>query len=335
MTQIVSLLFRELCVLQVVDRLLTTKDGKPFDDLTNKSIIYWAKDAIVCMSYTGPAFIGKLPTDSWIAWKLCGDSPSLLLKQTVESGGVLLGNIPLMNIWQAMNLLESELRKSEIARQSLDFELVVVGWKWKRGNRALEGRRRPLPFAWSIRKYRGEKLAIHHLDHNWPLDYNTLWINLPIENMSNADLQELTDKVRRIPVNPQVPSDDSLRGYEEAIVDGIRAVSAKNPYVGSNCMSILIAPPHRRAFMRIRFFPDRHYPARDFGIKSVPPEYAAAFSPWIIGRNFVQSPQVFYGGSSGIRMGPFEIFLEGFPGGGFRKGSSFGTATHPRRSRPT
>jgi len=107
------MLQKERFVLLVEDRLVTDPTGREFDALANKNIIYLARDAIVCMGYTGPAFIGKLPTDSWIVWKLCEQNPpSEFLKRAIEAdGGVLIGKRPSRDIGQAVTLLENELKK--------------------------------------------------------------------------------------------------------------------------------------------------------------------------------------------------------------------------------
>ena len=140
---------------------------------------------------------------------------------------------------------------------------------------------------------------------------NTRFIALPDGNMFKVELQELVGKIKSLPIDHKAPSEESLRPYEHAIVDAIRAVAARNPHVGSNCMSILLAPPHRRAFLRVTFFPQELYSAKQLGVTSAPPEYSAALSPWIIGPTSVTAPQVVVGGTWSLRSGGFEILLEG------------------------
>jgi len=79
-----------------------------FDASSNKSIIFWARDAIVSISYTGPAYIGPLTTDGWIAQKLTGVDVS-------EKFG--MRGFPLshwLDIGQASMLLLRELTRSEV-----------------------------------------------------------------------------------------------------------------------------------------------------------------------------------------------------------------------------
>ena len=59
----------------ISDRLLTQKTTNgynPFDAVSNKTILFFSSDAMVSISYTGSAYIGKIPTDRWISEKLCG-----------------------------------------------------------------------------------------------------------------------------------------------------------------------------------------------------------------------------------------------------------------------
>jgi hypothetical protein len=307
MTQIVSILSIGSFVMLVEDRLVTNPRGEPFDDLANKNVIYWALDAIVCMGYTGPAYIGNLPTDSWIIAKLTG--------LPTYHGGVRWGPVPqLLYIGQAITLLEKELHTSEVAALKDNFELVIVGWQWNRG-RARRGRLHSVPVGWLIRKPRGGTFAVTRLERYcyWPR--NSKSIAVPDENMSRPEIDELWNRLRELSRDRTLPPEEHLRTHEQAIVDAIRSVSDRNRYVGKNCLSILLAPPHRRAFGRVRFFPHKHYSATDLGIENAQPQYPAAFAPWIIGHNMIMSPQAIVGDAWEMHMGPFSILVEGFGGG--------------------
>src|SRR5260221_2095551 len=126
MTLILSHLSRAF-VLQSSDRLVTRlnpgRAPSPFDPLANKTILYLARDAIVAMGYTGPAYIGKLTTDDWIVKTLTG-------VDVTQDFGIRTGKVPrLFDIGRAMKFLLEELCSSEIARQESNFELVSVGWQ--------------------------------------------------------------------------------------------------------------------------------------------------------------------------------------------------------------
>src|SRR2546427_11400631 len=93
----------------------------PFDASSNKSIIYWARDAIVCIVYTGLAYVGPLPTDDWIVQKLTGVDVS----KEIEMRGCPL--LHWLDIGQATRLLLRELARIEIADHNSGFEVVAVG----------------------------------------------------------------------------------------------------------------------------------------------------------------------------------------------------------------
>jgi hypothetical protein len=312
MTQIVSQLCRGFA-LQVEDRLVTQifegRAPRKFDVLANKNVIYWARDAIVSMGYTGPAFVKNLPTDDWIAATLTGLDVS-------EKFGWRSGPLPRWwDIGQAVDLLCRELKTSEVAARRDYFELEVVGWQWKKGKRPLVGRRQPVPFGCSIRKAYGKDFEVKRLARPWYWKTGAQFSASPEGglSLSVAELQQLAERMR------------SLDGgqYEQAIVDAIRSVAARSPYVGPNCMSILIAPPHIRALARVTFFPQETHTARLVGARFVSSDYPAAYSPWIIGNGLVHKPSVFIGNGWEFHMGPFTVVLSGFPAGpGFLGGMS-------------
>ena len=312
MTQIVSQLCRSFA-LQVEDRLVTQLvDGrapKKFDVFANKNVIYWARDAIVSMGYTGPAYVKDLTTDDWIAATLTGLDVS-------EKFGLRTGLLPRWwDIGQAIDLLYRELKASEIAAGKDYFELEIVGWQWKKGKRQLTGSRQPVPFGCSIRKAYGKDFEVKRLPRHWYWKMGAQFSASPEGglSLSVAELQQLAERMHSVPGAQ----------YEQAIVDAIRSVAARNPYVGPNCMSILIAPPHIRALVRVTFFPQENQTARLVSAEFVSPEYLAAYSPWIIGNGLVQKPSVFIGNGWEFHMGPFTVVLCGFPAGpGFLGGMS-------------
>ena len=53
--------------VHVGDRKLTFGDGRPFDDASNKIVIFRARDAIVSIGFTGVAYLDGIPTDEWVA----------------------------------------------------------------------------------------------------------------------------------------------------------------------------------------------------------------------------------------------------------------------------
>ena len=81
-------------VLQVADRLVTRRaaDGfRPFDPLSNKGIVYFAKDGVGAISYTGAAYVGTTPTDRWLTEKLIGKALKESAPRTPSMGVVAEG----------------------------------------------------------------------------------------------------------------------------------------------------------------------------------------------------------------------------------------------------
>ncbi len=305
MTQIVSQLCRGFA-LQVEDRLVTkTVAGRAptaFDALANNNVIYWARDAIVTMGYTGLAFVKELPTDDWIAATLTG-------LDVTGNFGVRNGPLPQWwDIGQAIDLLLQQLKASEIAAQKEYFELEIVGWQWKKGKRPLQGSRQPVPLGCSIRKPYGKDFEVKRLPRYWYWKTGAQFSASPEGglSLSVAELRQLAERMHSL----------SESQYEQTIVDAIRLVAARNPdHVGPHCISILIAPPHIRALVRVTFFPQEIHTARVVGSKFASPEFPAAYTPWIVGSGMVSKPSVIIGQGWEIQMGPFTVALGGFPAG--------------------
>jgi hypothetical protein len=181
-------------VLQVSDRLVVAETKgtilRPFDALANKDLIYWARDAIVSIGYTGPAYIGKLPTDDWIAERLTGVNVS-------ELSGTKFGLLPQwLDIGQSMTVLEQELKQSEVAKGDLNFELVMAGWQWKHGRRPLTVGRQPVPMAWWIRKPRNSNFFDSgRLPPRWHWKRGVCFEFSPEENLSKGELKKMFDRL--------------------------------------------------------------------------------------------------------------------------------------------
>lgn len=117
-------------MLQVSDRLVT-KGGGTYDPRANKSLLYYARNALVAMSYTGLAYVDGVPTDHWIAERLVGTS----LPDPTKPGMMGYYRIQPLEIGRALNVLCEELHRVFSRMPPLPFptNIVVAGWKWKRG----------------------------------------------------------------------------------------------------------------------------------------------------------------------------------------------------------
>jgi len=61
----------------VSERLLSRRIAggtEPFDLEANKNVVFVARDGVVVIGYSGPAYIGPKTTDQWIANVCCGES---------------------------------------------------------------------------------------------------------------------------------------------------------------------------------------------------------------------------------------------------------------------
>jgi hypothetical protein len=335
MTLILSHLSRGFA-LQVSVRLVTsTRPGdspSPFDALANKTIIYQARDAIVSMSYTGPAYIGQLPTDDWIAKTLTG-------VDTSEKFSFRTGPLPQWwDIGRATRLLLRELACTEIAAQKSNFELIAIGWQWKNVKRSMEGLYQPVPMAWGVSKPEGSgfEKEVERLPRRWHWKHRSFFCAAPRCNLDKAEQVKLFDRLTEEIAQSPAPktSEEVADRVERVTVDTVRAVAVSNPYVGPNCMSVVIAPPHQSALIRVTFFPFEQHTAQLVGKTFVPITLPAAFSPWIIGQGTMHKPSVHMGkGSWDIRLGPFALKLNGPDGP--QKGLLAAMSSQQRPRRPT
>jgi len=320
---------------QVSDRLVTrTRPGSdpvPFDALANKTVIYWARDAIVTMSYTGPAYIGELTTDDWIVQKLTG--------LNVTGGfGTRLGALPQwLDIGQAARVLAEEFSRSEIGRSQVQFALVIAGWQWKNVRRPLEGRYQPVPMGWALSNTPElgvfEK-KVERLPRHWQWRNRTFFHAAPKANFASSERTKMFAQLREeISNDPPKTNIEMADRVERVTVDAIRSASVTNRYVGANCMSVVIAPPHQQALVRVTFFPYDDHTARLVGENLAPMVFPAAYSPWIIGRGLMQKPPVIIGrGGWDLPMGPFTVKLSGPDGP--TEGLLAGMSSQQRPPRP-
>jgi hypothetical protein len=337
MTLILSNLCRSF-VSQVSDRLVSRKQADyspaPFDSLANKTIIYGARDAIVSMSYTGSAYIGSLSTDDWIVQNLTD-------VDVTGKFGMRGGPLPTWyDIGQATRFLLQELSRSEVAKSGLNFELVIVGWQWRNRRRRLEGRYLPMPMAWGISKPQGGPLEtkVERLPRHWQWPNRTFFNASPSNNLPINVRDQMFERLRKEEANnprPQTGLELADR-FENAAVDSIRSVSlSPNRYVGPNCMSVVIAPPHQSALVRVTFFPFEQHRGQLAG-KSIVSSIAgsAMYSPWVVGQGNMRKPSIHMGkGDFDISMGGFMVKLVGMTNGS-DNGVLFAMSSQQRPPRP-
>jgi hypothetical protein len=228
-----------LFVLHVADRLVT-RDRSPFDRTANKTVIYRARDGIVAMSYTGPAYIAGLPSDQYIAEFLCGHQ----FRAGERIGFMVSGPIaaPWLHLGPMLEALRErigfEFATARMARaRTMNFELLITGWQWY-------CRKRPRPTYAGIEKPAGVAQA-----HIWR-GRRHFWRDFalavtPEDQLAEPEYLETNAALRKAFWR----ADEA----EAALVDRIRSVAARpGSNVGPHCMSVLLFQPHMRR-VRIRF----------------------------------------------------------------------------------
>ena len=133
---------------------------------------------------------------------------------------------------------------------------------------------------------------------------------------------------------PSRTGDELAAKVEQATVDTVRSVSMVNDYVGPNCMSVLLAPPHQRALIRISFFAQEEHKAGLVSKTAPPLALPAAFSPWIVGRGWMEKPSVRVGQPLSETVGPFTIEFGGSLAPCPVKGLIFAQSSQTRPLRP-
>jgi hypothetical protein len=277
-------------VHHVSDRMVSSQ-GKPFDPVANKSVLYVAPDGIMAMSYTGTAYLAGVATDRWIAESLA--------REKLEEG---FGSGPAKS-WPPIGLALTRLKhdlglalndpKTDPSVKHWPFELQGAGWRW--------GKKHAKPVAATITKEFGESLItlVHHREALGRNEFRTLAV----------------PAAHATPVVPNLRA--GLRGasnaeqVEAALVAAVRERSASVPgQVGTDCMGFQLPPPGYR-FARVRY-----HGAGPVGIALVQPSGKvtatidhAAFSPWIVGAGTSSSPSVLAGTWS-MNVGGFHVELE-------------------------
>jgi len=284
-------------VLQVTDRLIT-RDRAAFDELSNKSILYCARNAIVAVAYTGHAFLGDIPTDQWIVEKLTGTNFDQSLKPPALSFVTLS---PWLDIGRSLELLREKLdgAGAEVQKnlrpdwRRKPFVVVVAGWQWDK-----KGHTRPI-LAGLSKRANSETFGLGYESRDWYLGGRFHLIAEPSSNIGQARMHQLVDEL----------SSKSIDETEMLLVDTVRQVSACNPHVGPHCLSILILPPGM-AQARIRYVPAS---PSNVILRSTSSEFVltVAYSPWLIGPKMLAAPALISGKGSDASLGPYHVHIEG------------------------
>jgi len=290
---VVLSLVSDAFALQVSDRLLTDANTrKPLDPLANKSIVFFARNAVVAVAYTGAAYVRGQPTDEWIAEKLLGGQ----LARPDSRGAIRTGKLVdyHRDLGQSITAFcesaDAAKRDGLLSRHGV--EVVLVGLQWKR-----RGRLRPV--MWFVsdesRGYRAEHLFRHLQRGQFHLT------RIGSEQFTDDDLFNLGDAVAAA-----LPD---ARATEIAMVEAIRAAAEREqrPVIGADCMAILIPAPSP-ARIHVRYLPRLPAEAQVTGttLDLIVP---AAFSPFVVGPRFVGYPSVIVGTAFEFSLGHWQVSI--------------------------
>src|ERR1043166_9325928 len=304
-----------LYTLQVSDRLIS---GRLTDPLANKNVIYWARDAIVTVGYSGLAYDldptnPSVPTDEWIASKLLG---GLIPRGRDNIRPTTFGAVTDFRSRDIANALQTLKGELECAFDRLTaklveppFELTVAGWFFPYG--------RPIrPFVAELVKDRRERTVslLFPMRNRRFQNVFGLWAT-PAGYLTRDEQTHLRSVLRQCPLSPP----DRAELVQNEFVDIIRSVASREPEkVGAHCMTILLPPPQSNAPIRVRFRPQVEHQAM-FRFTTSEFQIPVAYTPWVLGKGNFLAPSVLAGeGTSSFVMGPFTVNFEApFNGRGF------------------
>jgi hypothetical protein len=280
-------------VQQVSDRLVNER-GREFDPVSNKSLVYFARDALVVLGYSGLAYIDGVPTDQWMAQILTNE----VFPGPGQRVGIRLGpRGQWLDLGQSAELLRqkcSEIyRRLRSPHRFLAPQIVMAGWQ--------EGRRVWRPVLWIVEYC--ETKAAYVIDRTprygwWERGGRYLAVIPDHSSLRNeADLGALEQHSR---ISPEAA--------EKLLVSAVRSVAQRDTTVGPHCMSVFLPPPTAN-FVRTRYLPltegravlhnNQHHI-----------EVPAGVSPWVIGPQVIAPPSVIVGSGHQISVGTFNVVTE-------------------------
>jgi hypothetical protein len=259
--------------LHVSDRLVS-KAGVRYDPLANKTVVLRATDGLLAFGYTGPARVGGMPTDTWIAEAVAGEPCA-----GDAGGGMRMGTFPVRDVGTTLLELCQRLRLNGQFR-SLNGEITAVGWQWNgRRERALVRQ-----VLWVLHRGSGElrweQLVPRHIPERKKVFRMIATGDWPLGAEAWQGLVNQVGAARR-----------DVDRVESALAEAIRNASVvRRGTIGTHCMSVLLRPwQHPQAL--VRFLPCAAHEAEAFG-----QVVEVAYSPWMVAPDAIHAPAVHIGG---------------------------------------
>ena len=301
--------------MQVADRLVSLARGQRLEALdrsANKLIMYVARDAHVSIGYAGQAFMGKVPTDEFIAQILAGET---FTRGAGQFCGVRIGGrIPRYDIGLAVDKVMQALVPA--IRHNQVIQLMIAGHQFNR-----RGLVRPLAMRVELTS-KGVQLA-RKFPRNVPQGFaivDAIGLSPP-----GAEMSEICKSIFQ---NPEVTK---LKQVATKLTDAVRRNGA--PGIGLHTSAIMLPVPGQ-APIETGFFPvSPHYGILKDGGRSEP--FVADISPWIIAPGLIKPPSFEIGGMN-YNAGGLQFITNGapdrtIPDGG---GPIFAFSTMPRFDLP-
>jgi hypothetical protein len=181
--------------LQVGDRLVTS-GGTQYDPFANKSVLFITRDAVVTASYTGLAYVDRVPTDEWIANALAGCT---LMPQGTRAAFRTQSTLLYSDdIGRCVNRLSAELKRA-FARRSPPRrveEVAIAGWQVRK--------RRWWPLLWALGAEEGFRRS--QLSRHWKRGEYRL-VAIPAEALTAGAWSMLKPKLPRVVASADATED--------------------------------------------------------------------------------------------------------------------------------
>lgn len=264
--------------MQVSDRLVSAQIGTstpvPFDTVSNKTVVLYARRGIVSISYTGPAYVRGKPTDQWVAETVSG-------VKLDEHPGIRLGR----NICQAHDVGQAieELRTragiafAGRARVPL-LEFHVIGSQWDRRKRRLR------PVICKVTNKRTGTAEFEKLvtPREW-VPVGGKWTNL----LAGTGTEEARNFMRR-----RFEAAGGLQSPEHCVdvmCEAIRHVSQSVPnLVGPDCMAVVVKGSSPMVTISYKPTGEHRIERRP----NEPPMGPIAFTPFVVAPDMVSPPAI-------------------------------------------
>lgn len=255
------------------DRLSTRDYGggnvEQYDQHCNKMVVYAARDGIVAIGFSGDAFVGSVPTDTWIASTLWNIRP-VPGEAIMPTSACLHDSRPMATLAESM----FQLKKCINAQRSINrLDILVTGW-WSRSKK------------WTP--------LLHQWTKGWSFGKNPKGpfgqIPKPDQLGCIGDLPTETDLLEDFLKVQQTVNGNDNRAVAHKMASLVRHSARRSPKIGSDVVTITIQPASVWE-AHIEFFPSQDA-IRPVAFGDVSTWNPVAVSPWLLTSALTQPPMV-------------------------------------------